>query len=94
MQFDSVDYEIKGTTALITLNEPDKLNALSSGIRSGLITALTTADDDPAVRVIIITGAGEKSFCAGADISGFEFNSTYIREFMSKVIDVLALRKM
>ena len=91
MQFDSVDYETKGTTALITLNEPDKLNALSSGIRSGLITALTTADDDPAIRAIIITGAGEKSFCAGADISGFEFNSAYVREFMSRVIDVLAL---
>ena len=91
MRFDSVDYEIKDSTALITLNEPDKLNALSSGIRSGLVTALRTADKDPAVRAIIITGAGEKSFCAGADISGFEFNSAYVREFMSTVIDVLAL---
>lgn len=91
MQFDSVDYETRGTTALITLNEPNKLNALSSGIRSGLISALATADNDPAVRAIIITGAGEKAFCAGADISGFEFKTSYVREFMSTVIDLLSL---
>ncbi|RLA46582.1 MAG: enoyl-CoA hydratase/isomerase family protein [Gammaproteobacteria bacterium] len=91
MRFDSVEYEVKGTTALVTLDEPSKLNALSPGIRSGLTTALAQADDDPAVRVIIITGAGEKSFCAGADISGFEFTTTYAKQFIDKVLDVLAL---
>lgn len=91
MRFDSVDYEINGTSALITLDEPGKLNALSSGIRSGLITALATADEDPQVRVIILTGAGDRSFCAGADISGFEFTTTYAKQFIDKVLDVLAL---
>ena len=91
MRFDSVDYEIKGTTALLTLDEPSKLNALSPGIRSGLTTAMAEADADTVVRVIIITGAGEKSFCAGADISGFEFTTTYAKQFIDKVLDVLAL---
>ena len=91
MRFDSVDYEVTGSTALITLDEPSKLNALSPGIRSGLTVALAKADDDAQVRVIIITGAGEKSFCAGADISGFEFTTSYAKQFIDKVLDVLAL---
>ncbi|MBV1932463.1 MAG: enoyl-CoA hydratase/isomerase family protein [Porticoccaceae bacterium] len=91
MRFDSVNYELVNTTALVTLDEPSKLNALSPGIRSGLITALAKADEDPKVRAIIITGAGDKSFCAGADISGFEFTTTYAKQFIDKVLDVLAL---
>lgn len=91
MRFDSVNYELIDTTALITLDEPSKLNALSPGIRSGLITAMAKADEDPQVRSIIITGAGDKSFCAGADISGFEFTTTYAKQFIDKVLDVLAL---
>ncbi len=91
MRFDSVNYELVNTTALVTLDEPSKLNALSPGIRSGLITALARADEDPQVRAIIITGAGDKSFCAGADISGFKFTTTYAKQFIDKVIDVLAL---
>lgn len=91
MRLDSVIYEVKGTTALVTLDEPAKLNALSPGIRSGFTAALRKADDDPAIRVIIVTGAGDKSFCAGADISGFEFTTTYAKSFIDKVLDVLAL---
>lgn len=91
MRYDSVDYERRGTTALITLDEPSKLNALSPGIRSGLTAAFAAARDDDNVRVLVVTGAGEKAFCAGADISGFEFTTRYAREFIDKVLDVLAL---
>lgn len=91
MRFDSVNYEIKGTTALVTLDEPSKLNALSTGIRSGFRKALEAANTNDSVRVIVITGAGEKSFCAGADISGFEFTTTYAKNFIDEVLDVLAL---
>jgi enoyl-CoA hydratase len=91
MRYDSVNYERRGTTALITLDEPSKLNALSPGIRSGLTAAFAAARDDDAVRVLVVTGAGEKAFCAGADISGFEFTTRYAREFIDKVLDVLAL---
>ncbi len=91
MRLDSVIYEVKGSTALVTFDEPGKLNALSPGIRSGFTAALRKADDDPDIRVIIVTGAGDKSFCAGADISGFEFTTTYAKSFIDKVLDVLAL---
>ncbi|OUS12774.1 hypothetical protein A9Q89_05095 [Gammaproteobacteria bacterium 53_120_T64] len=91
MRFDSVNYETKGSTALITLDEPEKLNALSKGILSGFCKALDQACNDDNIRVIVLTGAGEKSFCAGADISGFEFTTTYAKNFMDKVLDILAL---
>ncbi len=91
MRFDSVNYETKGSTALITFDEPEKLNALSTGIRSGFCKALDQARNDESVRVIVLTGAGGKSFCAGADISGFEFTSTYAKNFIDEVLDILAL---
>ncbi|MFN6201921.1 MAG: enoyl-CoA hydratase/isomerase family protein [Acidobacteriota bacterium] len=58
--------------AIITINRPDKLNALNIRTREELSDALDELRDDPAIRVVIITGAGEKAFIAGADISEFE----------------------
>lgn len=55
----------------ITINRPDKLNALNKDTILDLSEAIDDADADHAVRVIIITGAGEKAFVAGADISEF-----------------------
>ncbi|MFZ5653532.1 MAG: enoyl-CoA hydratase/isomerase family protein [Pseudomonadota bacterium] len=91
MRFASVDYEKRGTTALITLDEPGKLNALSPGIRDGLTAAFAAAREDREVRVLVLTGAGDKAFCAGADISGFEFSTRFAHEFMDRVLDVLRL---
>jgi enoyl-CoA hydratase len=54
--------------AVITVNRPDKLNALNAETVGELKIALTRVADDAAVRVVILTGAGEKSFVAGADI--------------------------
>lgn len=55
----------------ITINRPDKLNALNKATIEELNQAFTAAQNDDAVRVIILTGSGEKSFVAGADISEF-----------------------
>jgi 2-(1,2-epoxy-1,2-dihydrophenyl)acetyl-CoA isomerase len=57
----------KGGTALIQLNEPKSMNALSAGIRDGFYGALPGLLDDPEVRCIVITGTGD-AFCAGGDI--------------------------
>jgi enoyl-CoA hydratase len=57
---------------LITISRPDKLNALSHAAMDELEEALVLVDGDEAVRAVIITGAGEKSFVAGADIAQFE----------------------
>jgi 2-(1,2-epoxy-1,2-dihydrophenyl)acetyl-CoA isomerase len=54
--------------ATITLNRPEKLNALTTALCDELITALRAASTDPSVRVIVVTGAG-RAFCAGADLT-------------------------
>lgn len=61
-------YEIVENIAWITLNRVESYNALNSALRSELVNALDTSRDDNNVNVIVITGAGEKAFCAGADI--------------------------
>ncbi len=66
---------IDGHVATLTINRPDKLNALNIATRSRLVEELDdlAANDD--IRVVIVTGAGEKSFIAGADIAEFEGRS-------------------
>ncbi len=91
MRFGSVEYEKKGKIAILTLDEPDKLNALSAGIRQGLVEGVKAAEDDTDIRVIIFTGGTGKAFCAGADISGFDFSPAATQKFMSDVIAVLAI---
>ena len=63
--------ERTGAVAWITLNRPQAMNSINDEIRTQLPVALRAADADPAVRVIVIRGAGERAFCAGADIKGF-----------------------
>ena len=53
----------------LTLNRPDKLNALNSVVLSELETVFTTIKADPKLKAVLLTGQGEKAFCAGADIS-------------------------
>lgn len=71
MDLQTVIYEKKGNVAWLTLNRPEVLNAINALMRQDLITALEEARDDKEVYVIAVTGAGEKAFCAGADISEF-----------------------
>jgi len=69
MSYDHIKYEQDGAILTITLNRPDKLNAYTAIMGRELEDAFIRADEDDAVRVIIVTGAG-RGFCAGADISG------------------------
>jgi enoyl-CoA hydratase len=59
---------------VVTFNNPEKRNAMSLDMWEGLGQALTELRDDPEVRVVILTGAGDKAFMSGADISQFEKN--------------------
>ena len=54
--------------AVITLNRPDRMNAVSHALRTRLIAALDAANRDEAVRAVLITGAGKRAFCAGQDL--------------------------
>ena len=62
----------------ITLNRPDKLNALSRPMRNGLLAAFDEADHDDDIRAVIVTGAG-RAFCAGADLSKGEDTFDYAK---------------
>jgi len=67
--------EVRNQIAYITINRPQQLNALNKDTIEALHHGLDTADADPAVGVIILTGSGEKAFVAGADIKEFaDFN--------------------
>lgn len=60
--------ERRGAVAIITLNRPEAMNALSSALRSALAKAFRTLGADPDVRAIILTGAGKRAFTAGLDL--------------------------
>ncbi len=66
---DPVLYEVAGRIATVTLNRPEKRNALSAELVGALHAALDRADADPEVGSILLTGAGDKAFCAGGDLS-------------------------
>jgi enoyl-CoA hydratase len=64
--------ERRGAVSILTINRPDKRNALNGPLRCSLLGALDAAARDTTVRAIVITGAGDKAFVAGADIGEFE----------------------
>ena len=71
MNLENVLIEQKENLAIVTINRPTKLNALNKQTIEELHTAFKSLDENTAVKVIIVTGSGEKAFVAGADISEF-----------------------
>jgi enoyl-CoA hydratase len=67
--------EILDRVAVLTINRPEKLNALSEQVRSDVLDALAQLENDDSVGALVITGAGDKAFIAGADISEFDGRS-------------------
>ncbi len=72
MSQDDVLYEITDSVATIAINRPDKLNALNVTVVNALQGFMKRAEHDNTVRVVILTGTGEKAFAAGADITEFQ----------------------
>lgn len=66
-----VRHEVRDRVATITLDQPEKRNPLSATMLRELRAALEAARSDPQTRVVVLTGAGDRAFCAGADLSGF-----------------------
>jgi len=74
-------YEKKENVALLTFNRPGALNALNTEVNLKLIELLLQADNDAEIKVVVLTGAGSKSFVAGADIKEMlEMNALQARE--------------
>jgi enoyl-CoA hydratase len=85
MAYETIIYEIAEGIATITFNRPKALNALNDHLLSELSTALDDIDANADVRVLILTGAGEKSFVAGADITELAtFNTLQAKLFARK----------
>jgi len=70
-EFEAIIYEKRGHLAYVTLNRPKALNAYNIRMRDELYEVLGAIRDDTEVRVVILKGAGEKAFCAGADLTEF-----------------------
>ncbi len=70
--YQTITVEKRGKLAILTINRPDKLNALTKQVHAEGVAVLEELKKDDSVRVLIITGSGEKSFIAGSDISEFE----------------------
>lgn len=86
---DHVQYDIAGGIATLTLNRPEKLNAINYAMADRLMAVLDAVESNAAVRVVILTGAGERAFCAGGDI--YEFSKSVragttvaVREFVRR----------
>jgi len=79
--YETIIYEKKEKVAIITLNRPERMNAINVQMNADLKSALKEAKDDSDIRAIVITGAG-KAFCAGADVQ--EFASGEFRKKTSK----------
>jgi enoyl-CoA hydratase/carnithine racemase len=70
MGYESVLYNVSNNVATVTINRPDRRNALSWQVMTELRDAFEGAKADPSVHVVVLTGAGDKAFCAGADLTG------------------------
>ncbi|MFP4552844.1 MAG: enoyl-CoA hydratase/isomerase family protein [Actinomycetota bacterium] len=66
----TVRYEVAEGRATITIDDPERRNPMSVGTMAGLLERTREAMDDPDVRVLVYTGAGDQAFCAGGDLSG------------------------
>jgi enoyl-CoA hydratase len=88
MELKNILWEKKEGVGIITINREDVRNALKAEIREDIAAALQLAEDDPEVRVVILTGAGEKVFSAGGDIKAMAENTLW--DILARKLDVFA----
>jgi len=67
---DQFIFELTDNVAWLTLNRPDSMNAMSGDMMSGLTDALERCGSDDDIRAVVLTGAGDRAFCAGGDVKG------------------------
>ncbi len=70
MEYSQIIYDVADSIATITLSRPERMNAFTDVMMREVIDAFDQVDADDDVRVAIVTGAGERAFCAGADLGG------------------------
>ncbi|MDE2059865.1 MAG: enoyl-CoA hydratase/isomerase family protein [candidate division NC10 bacterium] len=98
MDFQTLELQMEGSLAIITLNRPKALNAINLAMVGELEQAVRQVRDDPGVRVVVITGAGDKAFAAGADITEFKAMSPidawmFVRRLQQLFLEIERLPK-
>src|ERR1700743_2083147 len=88
----SVILERRGPAFWITINRPEKRNALNGEVIAGITQGYRAAHDDKDVRVIVLTGAGEKAFCAGADLQNT--GGAFAADFLKPNVDYADLLRL
>lgn len=72
MAYEDILYEVEDGVAVITLNRPDRMNAWTQAMGAEICDALAGAEEDDSVRAVVLTGSGDRAFCAGADLQSGE----------------------
>jgi enoyl-CoA hydratase/carnithine racemase len=72
MAYEALLYDVADGVATVTINRPERRNSMSWTVMTELRAAMAAARADAAVRVVVLTGAGDKAFCAGADLTGMQ----------------------
>jgi enoyl-CoA hydratase len=78
--YEQLLYEVSDGVATVTLNRPEQRNALTPQLLGELVDAMRRAREDAAARAVVLTGAGEKVFCAGADLGGFAADAPLVQK--------------
>ncbi|MFP5224493.1 MAG: enoyl-CoA hydratase/isomerase family protein [Actinomycetota bacterium] len=86
-----VRYEVGDRRATITIDREDKRNALNAAVLDGILQGLRQAAADASVSAIVLTGAGEKAFCAGADLGGIQTDASKVQQHLARgaIVEVL-----
>jgi len=92
---EAVLYETHGPVAVITINRPEARNAINRAVREGMFAAFERFEADPAAQVAILTGAGDRAFCAGMDLkeAAAEGRGVMPRGFLPVIGDTLEVTK-
>ena len=91
MAYENINYQVEDGIATITFNRPKALNALNAALLDEFSKALDEIAADEDIRVLILTGAGDKSFVAGADITELAtYNSLTAKTFSQKGHAIIA----
>lgn len=85
----SVLTEVRGTSLVVTINRPERRNALDPAAMSGIGRALVGAAADNGVRAVVLTGAGDRAFCAGMDLKAFAEGGISVDDLPKPGLEVL-----
>lgn len=94
MEYEQLLYDVSGGVATVTLNRPEQRNALSNRMLTELVDAMERVRDDADVRAVVLRGAGEKVFCAGADLGGFAADVPLVEKHFSSDLFLRFFRLM